>query len=171
LTQDAQGLHSHVTKTADNTSPVEIVARSGSFINDALNSPICLNRNPVITLDYSITAAVGATIRAAVGIVMSDSNGDEFVIEQNLARSWRWNVCTDARYMAQWDRCEPTLWYAAPPAIPGPIDVLALVMQTPGMTAARADSLKITGVYIGSEIYGAGQIDMTISNYSMKASK
>lgn len=161
----ADGVHSDTDKRADNTLPIELAARSGAFLNDALNAPICVSKAPVITLDYKIIDAVGDTIRATVGIVMSDSNGEQFTIEQNLARSWRWNVCQDARYMAQFDRCLPTLWYFAPAPVPGPVDVQALVMATPGMTRIRSDSLKVTGVYIGSEIYGAGRVNWVLRGY------
>ena len=170
LTSNSLGIHNIVNKDS-NTSVFDQTAYSGSFINDALIDPICIKNSPNIFLDYSISGATGSKTRATVGIVLQDSVNSTLYIEQVLSRTDSWRICSDAKYSDQFDRCLPDIWYFPPSAITNPIDVKSLVYRIPGMTANRADSMRIMGVYIGSEIYGLGKLNMTVSNYSIGVSK
>lgn len=122
---------------------------------------VTLSQRPILNLDYSIPNFSGAKARATVGISMRLPDFTQVYVEQNLQRTESFALCADK----QFDRCQGAVTYFPPG--PFPIDIRALVLRTPGMTPAIADTIFIAGVYIGTECYGACSIDLLVKSYSV----
>lgn len=134
-------------------------AYNGSFVNDAFTKQVYVKDSPVVYLDYEILAFSGNKARATVGVSMRYPDGTEFYVERNLRRTENFDLCA-----GYFDRCASSVYYF-PPA-DGPVDVRGLLLQI--MPAEKADSLRIAGVYIGSEIYGTGRVDLLIKSYRVQ---
>jgi len=168
--QDSHGLQNAVSWWTDTNTPngLQISASTpanglynASLINAGVVGEVFIRQQPVIDIAYSVTAMSGRA-RATVGVSMVDPNGASQFVEQELEGGF--GLCIDRTY----DRCTSNVVYF-PPTAPGPIDVRALLLRSPNMTAAKADSLRIIGIYVGSEIFGSGQLDLLISNFSLTA--
>jgi hypothetical protein len=168
--QDANGLQNAVAWWTDsNTQSGLLISAStpanglynASLINAGVVGAVYISQHPVIDITYSVIALSGIA-RATVGVSMTDPSGSPYFVEQELAGGF--HLCGDPMY----DRCTGNVTYF-PPTTPGPIDIRALLLKSLNMTAAKADSLRIVGIYVGSEIFGAGQVDLLISNYSVMA--
>jgi len=104
----------------------------------------------------------GSRARATVGVTLQDPAGSIYYVEQEL--EGRFDLCANSEY----DRCTGNITYF-PPTTPGPIDIRALLLLAPNITAAYADSLKIVGVYVGSEIFDAGRVDLLVTDFHIMA--
>lgn len=155
-----------LTNTADgllnSARPPAGRAYNASMVNDAFTKQVYVRDHPMVYLEYQIKAFEGDKVRATVGVSMRTPEGEQVYIERNLKRTENFDLCPDSPY----ERCATNVTYFAP--ADGPLDVRALVLQTPRMTPERADSLRIAGVYIGSEIFGAGRVDLLIKSYSVQ---
>lgn len=165
LSTSPLGIRSTTNKTAENTPPLEINAYAGSFINDAFTKPACVKNHPIATVEYTILGFSGDKARATIGFSMSLPDGSHYFLEQNLIRTEQFRLCANK----QFDRCEGTfLIYFPPNENSGVVDIRALLLLAPGMTPEKADTMKIDGVYIGSEIYGIGTVDILIKSYKLE---
>jgi len=150
LTNTPQGLLS-------SASPSEN-AYNGSFVNDAFITNVYVKDKPIVYFDYDILKFSGDRVRATIGISLRYPDGSQFYIERNIRRTDNFDLCSGF-----FDRCAENSYYF-PPA-PGPMDVRALLLQV--LPTDKVDSLRIAGIYIGSEIYGTGQVDLLIKSYGV----
>lgn len=134
-------------------------AYNGSFVNDAFTKQVYVKDSPIVHLDYEILHFSGDKVRATVGVSLRFPDGSQFYIERNLKRTDNFDLCEG--YL---DRCTREVYYF-PPSF-GPLDVRAMLLQV--LPAEKADSLRIAGVYIGSEIYGTGRVDLLIKSYKVQ---
>lgn len=135
---------------------------SGSFVNDAFTRRVYVSARPVISLDYEITAFEGSKARATLGVSLRYPDGSEYYLERDIKLAGPWASCPNGAF----NRCISNITYFPPAS--GPMDVRALLLQSPGMTPEKADAMSIAGVYIGSEIYGAGRVDILIKHYDVR---
>ena len=133
-------------------------AYNASFVNDAFTKAVYVKDHPVIYFDYELQVFSGDKVRATIGVSLRYPDGSEFYIERNLKRTDNFDLCEG--YL---DRCTGAVFYF-PPA-DGPVDIRALLLQV--LPVDKADSLRIAGVYIGSEIYGTGRVDLLLKSYSV----
>lgn len=141
----------------NHASPSE-AAYNGSFINDAFTQSVYVKDKPILDVDVDVTAFTGEKVRATVGISLRFPNGSEFYVERNIRRTDSFDLCDG--YL---DRCQGYVYYF-PPAT-GSIDVRALLLKL--LPEDVVDTMRIAGIYVGSEIYGKGTVDLLIKSYKV----
>jgi hypothetical protein len=179
--QDANGLQNTVPWWTDSntqnglliiTTPPANNLYNGSFLNGGVVGQVFIRQHPVVNLSYTILTFAGARARVVTGVSMQSVTGSPFFVEQELQGGF--NLCASSIF----DRCYSdrsdglvNIVYFKPTGISSPLvfDVRARLLESPGMTPALADSLQIIGVYVGSEIYGSGNVELLISHYDITA--
>ena len=151
LTNTPQGLLSSAAPSEN--------AYNASFVNDAFVKNVYVKDKPIIYTDIEILAFTGDKVRATIGVSLRFPDDSQFYIERNIRRTDNFDLCPGI-----FDRCAENSYYF-PPA-PGPLDVRALLLQV--LPAAKVDTMRIAGVYLGSEIYGTGRVDLLIKNYRVQ---
>lgn len=141
----------------NSASPSE-QAYNASMVNDAFTKAVYVKDHPVVYFDYELPVFTGEKVRATIGVSLRYPDGSEFYIERNLKRTDNFDSCEG--YL---DRCTGAVFYFPP--VDGPVDIRALLIQV--LPVEKADSLRIAGVYIGSEIYGTGRVDLLLKSYSV----
>jgi hypothetical protein len=135
---------------------------NGSFVNDVMKQNVYVRNSPLVDVDIDVVTFKGIKARATIGITMVFPNGQSYYLERNIIRTDTFKLCFDEKY----DRCIKYITYFPPAS--GSIDVRSLLLQSPGMSVVDVDSLRIIGVYIGSEIYGEGEVDLLIKKYEIR---
>lgn len=152
---------------------------NGSFINVGVAGAVFIKQQPIVNITYAIQTFSGTRARATIGISMQYPNGQPYFLEQELLGGF--DLCSTLlpfNLDATFDRCgiydidnTYNIIYFSPKNTASPLafDIRTKLLESPDMTPAKADSLQIIGVYVGSEIFGQGQVDLTIQDFNITA--
>lgn len=132
-----------------------------SVINDAFTQTVRVADKPVVNFALTIPVFEGSKVRAMIGVSMRFPDGSSYYLERNIQRTDNFDL-----WDGYLDRSTNAISYFPPSE--GPLDVRAMLMHV--LPVEKVDSLTIAGVYIGSEIYGSGRVDVLLSDYFVEVS-